>query len=62
MPICDKCGNTGWIKVAEYTFNKCDCPVGQKLRGFTTVVDIANEDRKIEQAFDWFKRKMGRVT
>jgi hypothetical protein len=62
MHICDKCGNTGWIRCGENHFDQCDCPAGQKLRGFTAVVDIANEDRKIEQVFDWYKRKMGRVT
>lgn len=61
---CPKCIN-GWIQIGDNKFDMCDCLLGQAMRqsqGFLMVYGKQQEDDRIEQAFEWYKRKMGRVT
>lgn len=38
---CEACQDTGWVNIAPFRFNHCECAEGQRLRGFTNGADIA---------------------
>lgn len=55
--MCTTCEN-GWIKMADNHFNQCDCPLGQQLRRFTAVIDVAREQKQEAKSMAWWAEKL----